>query len=180
MSRSLVALAVMAAAACAGPPPAPPDSAPAPTTPAPAATATTTAGEALVGTVRVVGSAPLNIRVVLQPDTGGSVQLTGPLAEELREMSGVVVAVSGPVSAATPGGLESRAVEVTSYEIRAVDGEPVVTGTVEGRTGEYVRLRTPSGELIYLANAPAELQPGQKIWVRGASSVIVQAYGTIR
>lgn len=170
MKRIFLALGVVLAS-CAGPQAVPPDS-----TPQPAAVA----GEGLVGVVRVVGSAPVNVRVVLQPDTGGSVQLTGPLRDELRQLAGAVVAVTGAPDTAVPGGLESRAVEVTGYEVRSVDGEPVITGTVEGTTGAYVRLRTSAGELVYLADAPEGLQPGQKIWVRGASSVIVQSYGTIR
>lgn len=161
----LLALALMS---CAPRQPEPPDS-----TPGQAA-----AAAQVVGTVRVVGSAPVNVQVVVQPASGGSVQLVGPLREELRQLSGAEVAVHGPVEPA-PDPLADRRMRVERYEILAVDGEPVVSGTVEGASGEWLLLRTSAGELVYLGGATSQLQPGQKVWVKGPRGVVVQSYGVL-
>lgn len=170
MSRRLGLLAALALAACTAQQPEPPDS-----TPAPSAAA----GDRMVGTVRVVGSAPMNVSVVLRPADGGDVQLVGPLREELRRLAGAEVAVSGPLEPA-PDPLADRQLRVDDYEILAVDGEPVVSGTIEGRAGDWLLLRTPQGELVYLGGATSQLSPGQKVWVKGPRSVIVQSHGVIR
>ena len=47
--------------------------------------------------------------------------------------------------------------------ILMVDGEPVLSGTVEGRSGDWLLLRTPAGELVYLGGATSQLRPGQKV-----------------
>ena len=133
----------------------------------------------MVGTVRVVGSAPVNVSVVLQPADGGSIQLVGPLRDELRRLAGAEVAVDGPVEPA-PDPLADRQIRVDDYEILSVDGEPVLSGTVEGRSGEWVLLRTPGGELVYLGGATSQLATGQKVWVRGPRGVIVQSHGILR
>ncbi|HEX5521174.1 MAG TPA: hypothetical protein VFX29_05730, partial [Longimicrobiaceae bacterium] len=72
----------------------------------------------LIGTVRVVGSAPVNVRVVLQRADGSATELAGSLKDELRALSGAEVAVRGALSGGT--------LTATGYEIRAVDGAPVV------------------------------------------------------
>jgi len=171
MKRTLLIPMSILITSCTAPQTIPPDSTPQTAVPAAAAP--------MVGVVRVVGSAPVNVQVVLQPDSGRGVVLTGPLRRELERLAGAEVAVRGEIRA-EPGTMEGRAVEVASYVVRSVDGQPVVLGTVEGMTGEYVRLRTETGELVYLANAPKEFAPGQKVWVQGRRGVIVQSYGTIR
>lgn len=171
-NRALLLLIAAALAACAPPAEVPPDS-----TPAPARE--TTAAERLVGTVRVVGSAPINVQVVLQPENGRSVRLTGPLQAELRELSGAEVAVTGAVGPA-PDPMVDRQIEVGDYEVLAVNGEPVVMGVVERRTSSWTILRTPAGEMVYLASAPEEMQVGQKVWVQGPRARIVQSYGVVR
>ena len=50
--------------------------------------------ETVSGVVRVVGSAPVNVQVVLQPETGRGLRLTGPLTDELQRLAGVEVAVT--------------------------------------------------------------------------------------
>ena len=136
-------------------------------------------GEALQGTVRIVGSAPMNIQVVLQPEQGRSIRLAGPLLPELERLGGVVVSVEGPVSPA-PDPLADRQIEVTSYEIISVDGRPVVMGEIVSVSGNTARLRTSAGEEVVLSAVPAEFKVGQKVWVQGPGSIIVQTYGTIR
>lgn len=163
-------LAALALMACAPRQPEAPDSAPAPSA---------AQEDRVVGTLSVVGSTPVNDRVVLQPGEGGSIQLVGPLSEELRQLSGAQVALRGPMEPA-PDPLADRQIRVVDYEILAVDGEPVISGTVEGRSGDWLLLRTSSGELVYLAGATAELRPGQKVWVQGPRGLIVQSFGVLR
>ncbi len=170
MTRRLPLLLAAALASCTAPRPEPPDSSPVPAA---------GAAERIVGTVRVVGSAPVNVRVVLRPERGGDVQLAGPLRDELRQLAGAEVAVTGPAETA-PDPLADRQLRVDSYEILSVSGEPVVMGTVEGRSGEWLLLRTPHGELLYLGGATGDLAPGEKVWVQGPRSVIVQSHGVLR
>lgn len=145
----------------------------------PGATPAPGGGERVEGVVRVVGSAPVGVRVVLTPDGGKQIQLAGPLRDELRALSGARVAVSG-ASAPAPDPMVDRQITVADYEILSVDGQPVTAGTVEGRTGEWTVLRTEAGELVYLGGATDELRAGQKVWVQGPRSLIVQSYGVLR
>lgn len=155
-------------AACASPAVEQPDTVPAPR-----------ADEGrVVGVVRVVGSTPLT-RVVVQPDSGRSVEVEGALAAELRRLTGVRVAVAGPVRSA-PDPIVDRRVEATGYEILSVDGAPVLTGTVQGRSGDWVVLRTEGGETVYLGGAADALEPGQKVWVQGPRALVVQSYGVVQ
>ena len=133
------------------------------------------AGERLVGTVRVVGSAPVNVKVVLRPSGGGDVELAGPLAEELRRLPGAEVAVSGPVEPA-PDPLADRRVRVLLGTARArcpglrhvlgpedLDGTPIAEPhpagpddpalyqLTSGSTG------TPKGVVITQANVAANV-----------------------
>jgi hypothetical protein len=73
--------------------------------------------------VRVVGSLPVDVRVVVAPATGRTVEVRGPLREEIRRLSGAEVAVYGP--------RENDIIEATDYQVRSVDGAPVIVGTVE-------------------------------------------------
>lgn len=146
-----------------------PDSIPAPSTGA--------AGT--VGTIAIVGSAPVNVQVVLRSPNGESFRLVGALEPELQRLSGIQVAVEGQPEA-SPDPLVEQRIEVVDYEIISVDGEPVLTGEIIEIEGDRVLLRTRSGEEVYLTGAPAEFRVGQKVWVQGPSSVAVQSYGTIR
>jgi hypothetical protein len=126
----------------------------------------------IVGTVRVVGSAPVNVRVVLQRADGSATELAGSLKDELRALSGAEVAVRGALSGGT--------LTATGYEIRAVDGAPVVMGVVEAVQDGTARLRTAGGEVVTIAGVPASFRVGQKVWVQGPKSIRVQSYGVIR
>jgi hypothetical protein len=127
--------------------------------------------DSVAGTLRVVGSAPVNVRLVIQ-GAAGSANVAGPLREELRKLAGAEVTLLGRQ--------EGADFVASEYRIRAIDGRPVTLGTVEGAEGEYLRLRTGGGEVVYLVDAPAELRPGQKVWVQGPRGVIVQSFGTVR
>ena len=133
-----------------------------------------TAPETVVGEIQLTGSAPM-VLVTLTTARGRSVDLIGDLRGELRNLTGAEVAVRGrPASA--------RDFEVMSYEIRAIDGQQPLVGTVAYRNGEYwleaeesVRLVNPSEGL--------QAQVGAKVWVLGRAmvdGVYPQTYGVIR
>jgi len=136
------------------------------------------AGDRHVGTVRVVGSAPVNVQVVLQPESGRAMRIAGPLASEIERLAGARVALRGRVEAA-PDPMVPQQVMVDSYEIISVDGQPVTMGTVEGHVNNWTLLRTEAGELIYLAGPPEQFRRGQKVWIQGPSARIVQTYGVL-
>ncbi len=152
-------------AACNSPQSEPPRSAAAPV-------ATDTGVVQRVGVVRVVGSAPVDIRVTVQEQDGQRVAIHGPLAAEIGRLSGAEVEVEGRPH---NGGLEA-----TRYRVRAVHGAPVVTGTVERAPGGGLQLRTEQGEVVRLSGADEHLRVGQKVWVQGPSTIQVQTYGVIR
>src|SRR5688500_17851557 len=153
-------LMIVASAGCVAPAPA-----------LPARTSAAQAGDSLAGTLRVVDSAPVNVRLVIQTATG-STNVGGPLGEELRRLSGAEVTLAGRS--------EGSSFVATGYRVRSIDGRPVTLGTVEGPEGLYLRLRTTDGEIVYLVGAPDQLQPGQKVWVQGPRGVVVQSFGTVR
>lgn len=170
MIRLTVALAVLAAAACA------PPAEVADTLPAPSADGT----GSLTGTIRIVGSAPVNVQTVVQPRDGGrSVRVTGPLTDELGRLNGVEVALRGRIDA-SPDPMVDRQIEVSAYDIVSVDGRPVVSGEIVSIQAGRAVLRTDRGEEVVLAGAPADFAVGQKVWVQGVHTLSVQSYGTIR
>ncbi len=126
----------------------------------------------VTGTVRVVGSAPVNVQTVLQEGDAPSVRVTGPLTGEIERLSGARVTVWGRIA----GG----AVEAERYEVVSVDGRPVVTGVVERAPGGGLQLRTDRGEVLRLDGADAHLRVGQKVWVQGPATVQLQSFGVIR
>lgn len=170
MKHPAIWILAMTLLSCGAPQSEHPDSVPAPGN---------TAVDRVVGTVRVIGSSPVNVRVVVQPAEGKSIQIVGPMGGELRQLSGAEVALRGPIEPA-PDPLADRQIRVEEYEIIAVNGEPVVTGTVRGRSGDLLILETPGGETVYLGGATSQLSPGQKVWVQGPRSVIVQSYGVLK
>lgn len=135
--------------------------------------------EGVTGTVRVVGSAPVNVQIVLQPAEGGSIRLMGPLAEELGNLAGAQVTVFGEVGPA-PDPLAARAVVATGYRIDSVDGEPVLSGEIVSITGGRATLRLADGEEVILDVPAGTFRTGQKVWVKGPRRVAVQSYGVIR
>lgn len=122
------------------------------------------------GTVRVVGSSPVNVSVRIQGD-GTSAEVRGPLTPEIRRLAGAEVEAWGM--------REGDLLHVERYRIRAVDGSPVRVGVVEAAPGGGLRLRTDEGELIALGGGIGSLRPGQKAWVQGVTAVRVQTYGVI-
>jgi hypothetical protein len=163
MRNKWVVLALVASA-CTRPAPAP----------GPAALPSEAAGAGTVqvtGTLRVVGSAPVNSQVVVQKDDGPGMEITGPLRAELAQLSGAVVEVTGRV--------RGTALEAEEYTIRSVDGAPVVMGVVE-RGATALQLRVPDGSVVALRGATGQFRVGQKVWVQGPRTVEVQSYGLIQ
>jgi hypothetical protein len=137
------------------------------------------AGNELVGVVRVVGSAPMNTQIVLQPEEGGAVRLVGSLADELEQLAGATVAVEGPVGP-SPDPLVDRELTAVGYRIVEVNGRAAVVGEVVSTENGNARLRTAEGDEVYLTGVPESFRVGQKVWVQGPRSLTVQSYGLIR
>ncbi len=172
-------LVVVSAAACT---PRTPEVAPATTAatavPVAAAPAVQPGDGRVRGIVRVVGSAPVNVQVIVVPAEGESVALAGPLVSEIRRLSGAEVEVWGTDDGRAVMG--SRVIEATEYEVISVDGNPVVMGIVErGPRGDLV-LRTETGDRVQIDGATDRFREGQKVWIQGPRTVQVQTYGVIR
>lgn len=170
--RAPLLLTALALAACGAPPAEAPDS-------APGGDRAPTAGDGIQGVVRVVGSQPVDVHVVIEMEEGGTARVVGELRDEIRRLAGAVVRVEGPL-APSEMPVARQQVRATDYRIVSVNGEPVIQGLVEGKTGGWTILRTPEGERVYLASAPEGIRTGQRVWVQGPRSVIVQSYGVIR
>lgn len=153
----IVILTWIALAACTPPGAQPPASVP----------DTQTVGETvLIGVPRVVGSAPVNTRLVLSREGGQQTEIVGPLAAEIRQLDGAQLEVSGR--------LVRQQLQVSGYRIRAVDGRPVEMGVVEAAPGGGLQLRKADGTVVRLAGGAAGLRAGQKVWVQGPTAVTVQ------
>src|SRR5690606_14169876 len=126
-----------------------------------------------------VGSAPVNIQIVLRTRDGRSVRLTGPLAGELERLTGAEVSVEGGITTSSDP-IVDRQIEATAYTIIAIDGLPVVWGEIVSLSGGSALLRTDAGAEVTLSNVPADFAVGQKVWVQGPQGVVVQSHGTIR
>lgn len=153
MRAALVVLALAAAAACA-----------------PAARGGAQP-EAWVGTVAVVGSAPMNVRLSFRPDSGPALWLEGPAADELRRLAGARLEVRGRV--------DRGVLHAEGYRVLSIDGRPAQVGVVENAPGGGLQLRLDDGQVVLLRGAVDAFRPGQKVWVQGPPSVQVQSYGVI-
>lgn len=129
--------------------------------------------ERVIGIPAAVGSAPMNVRTVVTPEGGESVYVTGPLAGEIRALSGARVEVRGRRAA-------DRTLEASDYDVVSVNGRPVFMGVVERAADGTMQLRTRDGGIIRMQSAPAAFRPGMKVWVQGHGSVTVQTYGVVR
>jgi hypothetical protein len=128
--------------------------------------------ERVIGVPASVGSAPMNVRTVVAAEGGGSVYVTGPLAAEIRSLSGARVEVRGRRAA-------DRTLVASDYDVLSVNNRPVFMGLVERAPDGTLQLRTRGG-IVRLQGAPAAFRPGMKVWVQGPGSVTVQTYGVIR
>jgi hypothetical protein len=128
-------------------------------------------GDRVEGSVAVVGSAPMNVRVTVQPDAGAGVYVVGPLEREIRQLGGVRVVLTGR--------RDGGEFQATDYEIVSVDGRPAMMGVVERAADGGVQLRLKDGRTVRLGGATANLPAGRKVWVQGPETLQVQTYGII-
>jgi len=128
------------------------------------------------GKVVITGSEPTTSVQLVGSD--GSVELVGDLEPELRRLAGATLAVHGSLEGQPP----ARRLDVESYEITEIDGEPPSTGVLQSRDG-YLWLA--GRDTLKVVGAPEALQAkaGAKVWIVGArsgSELAVQSYGVIR
>lgn len=129
------------------------------------------------GTVAVVGSAPVDIAVIIRGEEGESSRIQGPLTDEIRRLAGAEVEVTG-IRQRDPR--YGHAVAVSHYDVRSVDGRPVVTGVVEQAPDGRLQLRTEDGAVVRLVGGADQIRPGQKVWIQGSATMQVQSFGVIR
>ncbi len=135
------------------------------------------APETLVGEIGLSGSVPM-VMVTLRLSNGQSVSLVGELRAELAELTGAVVAVEG-VRTATP-----REFDVASYEIRSIEGERPLVGTLTLFEGA-IWLEVEGDEVVRLVEVPERLRGkvGAKVWILGRPAdggTYPHTYGIIR
>jgi len=139
--------------------------------------ASAAAVDTLRGTVAVVGALPLT-RVVLRPEGGGAdIELIGAQRDALARVAGAEVRVVGRQARGTAA---APALEVTSFAVTAVDGQPAVDGRLEREEGRLV-LVTSDGRRIRLVQPPAALEDwvGARVWIAGPLDREPQAFGLI-
>lgn len=156
--RALVFLAAFLAA-CTRPSAVPPPSAAQETT--------------VIGVPASVGSAPANVRTRLAAEGGESLYVTGPLAGEIRSLSGARVQVRGRRGA-------NRTLDATDYDVLSVSGRAVTLGVLERAPNGGLQLRTRDGAALPLQDPPASFRPGMKVWVQGPRPGAVQTFGVVR
>lgn len=137
------------------------------------------AGDRTEGTVRVVGSAPMDVHVLVEPDDGDGVRIVGARQDEIRRLSGARIVVYGSAGSSDHP-VAGRQIDASDYEILAVNGEPVLQGVVQGKTAGWTVLLTRDGRTIYLASVPDDVRTGQTVWVQGQQGLIVQSYGVLK
>lgn len=131
------------------------------------------------GTVRVVG--PTETAQVVLSGVARDVALTGPLFAELRRLVGARVRITGRPGR-NPAAAPDRAVEVTGYDILAVDGERPFVGVVVRRDA---RLWLAGQDTLELLGAPPDLaaRVGAKVFITGTArggQLVLRSYGVIR
>jgi hypothetical protein len=127
--------------------------------------------------IYVSGSDPLAILMV-RPDTGASLRLSGDLGGELGRLAGARVEVRGTPDTHGPG----AGIAVGAYTILSIDGRRPIVGVLESSNGavrlagdDPLALADPDGRLARLG--------GAKVWVLPDTSVspaAVQSYGVLR
>ncbi|CAN5817020.1 hypothetical protein BH23GEM3_BH23GEM3_23030 [soil metagenome] len=138
---------------------------------------TSAAATRVVGTVAVVGSAPVSTAVVVRDANGESVRIEGPMAGEIGRLSGAEVEVTGT---RREDPMYGHSLQASGYRVVSVDGRPVVMGTVEMGERGRLQLRTNEGQIIRLAGGAGHLRAGQKVWVQGPTTVDVQTFGVVQ
>jgi len=119
----------------------------------------------VTGTIASEGL-PLGPGVRVRPSGAAEVQLDGPLAANVRLLTGTVARVCG---ARPPAGGRLRAESVALVE---VEGMPARLGTLTGEGDGWALDVLPSGERVVLRAVPEELRgrAGHVVWVAGPIS----------
>jgi hypothetical protein len=107
------------------------------------------------------------------------VRLVGPLRDELSRLAGARVEVWGELTT-SPDPMVDRQLAAGGYEVVSVNDRPVLFGELVEVGAGTARLRTTDGREVHLTGVPSNFRVGQKVWVQGPESVIVQTYGTVR
>ncbi|HJU64245.1 MAG TPA: hypothetical protein VJ596_01150 [Gemmatimonadaceae bacterium] len=149
----------------------PPSPAP---TPPPRTTPPGTARDSARGVVRIVGSLPVNVSVVLTPEGSTSaIRLSGDGAATLRQLGGVEVVVRGTRTA-------SGEFDVASFTVRSVNGDPAVDGVLVV-DGGGLAIDTDGGRRR-VSNPPDALRElvGARVWITGSLDRGPNMFGVIR
>ncbi|HEU4585435.1 MAG TPA: hypothetical protein VFR95_06775 [Gemmatimonadaceae bacterium] len=115
----------------------------------------------------------------LVSDDGSATRLGGALLDELRALSGAELSVRGVMSSGGAG----RSLDVTEYEVLAIDGQRPHVGILLARDGELWLASSDTLRLVPALDALRE-RVGAKVWVVGtrdaaAGELRVQSYGVI-
>lgn len=127
----------------------------------------------VIGVPASVGSAPMNVRTRLAAEGGETLYVTGPLANEIRSLSGARVEVRGRRG-------PERTLEATDYDVLSVGGRPVILGVLEQAPGGGLQLRTRDGRTVRVQDPPESFRAGMKVWVQGSRPGEVQTFGIVR
>jgi hypothetical protein len=149
----LVGLVLLASLSCASQKPGPPAA---------------TAAVSLEGEVALIGSDPLDERIVLADLGGGFCALRSPSLEyELRNLTGLRVRVTGRLGGRSADGPELL---VEKYSLAPVNGREPLIGVLRSSGGEVVLVEAGSGASYELAGPLADVLRGFvgcKVWASG-------------
>lgn len=127
----------------------------------------------LTGYPEIVGSLPVDRRVILQDGKGESTRLYGDVAERIAGIAGALVEVWGsPV----PG---QDALRVEDFRLISVDGLPALLGTIRRDQAGRVYLNVGDTLVTELTGGVAEFRHGETVWVQGDPVLRVQRYGVV-
>ncbi len=126
--------------------------------------------DTLVGEILVTGADPTASVELRTADE--RVRLVGPVADTLRSLSRVEVAVTGE--------RVQRGLRVRSFRVVGVAGVSAMDGVLELDRGDAVLL-VPTGERVRYGPAPPGLRPlvGRRVWIAGPAGVAPSSWGVI-
>jgi hypothetical protein len=116
-------------------------------------------GDSLRGVITLEGTPPA-VRVTLRtPETSMPVALSGMAVSDLLRLEGLEAVVRG----VRVGPAE---LAVSSFNLRAIDGIPVVDGVLTNQGGAW-SVRQSDGTRRAIARVPTQLQPfvGSRVWI---------------
>ena len=129
------------------------------------------------GVVYLAGNEP-GLVLSLKEDAGGVHRLVGPLADELRRLTGARVSVVGAADSTT----YPPVIQVTEYVVREIDGRRPLVGELRGGP-ESLWLLTPDSLALDEPTGRLEAFAGAKVWVvvdTASRPALVQSFGLLR